>query len=447
MPEIKEISKPIIKQRDDSPDSRVVSTLDQPNGQTGHPKQSNSSKKIPRWLIPVGLGMFGGIIVLFLAYRFFISNVSSIFVSSQFGQGQNQGKGSNQNQQESTPTPVPTPPIYTIALLGYGGAGHDGGALTDSIMVAKIDTGTEKIGLISIPRDSWVGLPTNGWDQPEQHWKINAAYAIGIDDRGYPKKPIEFMGDAGGGSLARYGLEEIVGFPVQHFVAVDFTGFKRAIDVLGGVTVKVERPLTDPFYPIPGKEDDTCGVSEEEIAQRTATLSGDLLQHEFACRYEVLSFEPGRQLMDGETALKFARSRHAPNDGGDFNRSARQRAVLFAARDKILAIDFIPKIIPFLQTITGHVRTDMSVEYIREMLARRDEFLEYEVVAIPLTTDATNALAISTSANGQSIVVPKDASRSAVMANEVNWLSVHKYISEKLVDQENEATVSAKVSE
>jgi len=397
-------------------------------------------------LFSILFGVLGGLVVLFLAYRFFNSNVSSIFVSSQFGQGirQGQGNGSQQNQQEPTPTPVPTPPIYTIALLGYGGAGHDGGALTDSIMVAKIDTGAEKIGLISIPRDSWVGLPTNGWDQPEQHWKINAAYAIGIDDRGYPKKPIEFMGDAGGGSLARYGLEEIVGFPVQHFVAVDFTGFKRAIDVLGGVTVKVERPLTDPYYPIPGKEDDTCGVSEEEIAQRTATLSGDLLQHEFGCRYEVLSFEPGRQLMDGETALKFARSRHAPNDGGDFNRSARQRAVLFAARDKILAIDFIPKIIPFLQTITGHVRTDMSVEFIRELLDQRETFLEYEVVAIPLTTDATNALGISTSANGQSIVVPKDASRSAVLANEVNWQSVHEYIDRKLnpMDQLNQEEIS-----
>lgn len=445
MPEIKEISKPISKQGDASPDSRVASTLDQPTDQTNYPNQSNQPKKIPRWLIPVGLGMLGGIIVLFLAYRFFISNVSSIFVSSQFGQGQ--GKGSEQSHQEPTPTPVPTPPIYTIALLGYGGAGHDGGALTDSIMVAKIDTGSEKIGLISIPRDSWVGLPTNGWDQPEQHWKINAAYAIGIDDRGYPKKPTEFTGDAGGGSLARYGLEEIVGFPVQHFVAVDFTGFKRAIDVLGGVTVKVERPLTDPYYPIPGKEDDTCEKSEEEIAQLTATLSGDLLQHEFACRYEVLSFEPGRQLMDGETALKFARSRHAPNDGGDFNRSARQRAVLFAARDKILAIDFIPKIIPFLQTITGHLRTDMSVEFIREMLDQRETFLGYEVVAIPLTTDATNALGISTSANGQSIVVPKDASRSAVLANEVNWQSVHEYIDGKLnpMDQLNQEEINQEV--
>ncbi len=402
---------------------------------TGQSIVSKSPKKTPRWLIPVGLGLLGGLLVLFFAYKFFISNVSSIFVSSQFGQGLNQGKDSNQNQQqEPTPTPVPTPPIYTVALLGYGGAGHDGGALTDSIMVAKIDTGAKNIGLISVPRDSWVSLPTNGWDQPEQHWKINAAYAIGIDDRGYPNKPVEFTGDAGGGSLARYGLEEIVGFPVQHFMAVDFTGFKKAIDVLGGITVKVERPLIDPYYPIPGNEDETCGVSEEEITQRVATLSGDLLQQEFSCRYEVLSFEPGKQLMDGETALKYARSRHAQNDGGDFNRSRRQRSVLFAARDKILAIDFIPKIIPFLQTITGHVRTDMPIEFIREMLARRDEFLEYEVVAIPLTTDATNALGISTSANGQSIVVPKDASRSAVLANEVNWNSVHEYIDFQLLN-------------
>lgn len=394
--------------------------------------EKNKTRK--RLIYPVIIGFIAGIAILFLAYRFFNTNVANIFVTSHFrtNQDQNPDQNQNQDQQQLNPTPVPTPPIYTVALLGYGGAGHDGGALTDSILVVKIDTGSQKIGLISVPRDSWVSLPTKGWENQQEYWKVNAAYAIGIDDDGYPHKPVEFSGEAGGGSFARYGLEEIVGFPIQHFVAVDFTGFKRAIDVLGGITVKVERPLTDPYYPIPGNEDETCGTSEEEIAQRVATLSGDLLQQEFSCRYEVLNFEAGKQVMDGETALKFARSRHAPNDGGDFNRSRRQRSVLFAARDKILAIDFIPKIIPFLQTIAGHVRTDMPVEFMREMLARRDEFLAYEVVAIPLTTEATSALGISTSANGQSIVVPKDASRSAVLANEVNWQSVHEYIEMKM---------------
>lgn len=381
------------------------------------------------WFKPALFGSLAGLLVVIGGFFFYrTSGISDIFVDSTYKSDDT----SNQTQTEPTPTPEPTPPIYTVALLGYGGAGHDGGALTDSIMIVRVDTGLEKIGLISVPRDSWIKLPTQGWDAPFEYWKVNAAYAIGLDDRDYPHKPAEFSGEAGGGSMARYALEQIVGFPIDYFIAVDFTGFKQAIDVLGGVRVQVDRPLIDPFYPIPGNEDELCDKSPEEVEQLTATLSGDLLLHEFSCRFETLEFPAGPQVMDGATALKFARSRHASNDGGDFNRSRRQRAVLFAVRDKMLAINFIPKLLPFMQTMSGHIRTDLSPDFIREMLERREEFIDYEIVAIPLTTDESNALAISVSANGQSIVVPKEASRSAVMANEIDWSGVHVYIENKL---------------
>jgi polyisoprenyl-teichoic acid--peptidoglycan teichoic acid transferase len=383
------------------------------------------------WLKPALLGSLAGFVVVVALFSlFFASGLSSTFVRSQYRQA-----ASNQDSQNETPpepSPEPTPPIYSAAVLGYGGAGHDGGLLTDSIMVAQINTGTQQIALVSVPRDSWVALPSQGWDKPEQYWKVNAAYAIGSDDRKYPQKPLEFTGEAGGGSLARYALEQIVGFPIDHFIAVDFTGFKRAVDVLGGITVQVDRPLTDPFYPIPGLEDETCEKSEEEIEELTATMSGDLLLHEFTCRFEVLEFSAGSQHMDGETALNYVRSRHAPNDGGDFNRSRRQRSVLFAVRDKILAIDFIPKLIPFIQSITGHVRTDMSLPFMREMLEQRDEFLDYQIVPVPLTTDEQNILKIGTSSNGQSIVLPKTASASAIRANEIDWQPVWEYVDQQL---------------
>lgn len=387
------------------------------------------------WLKPALLGsLVGFVVVIVLFSLYFASVISSTFVRSQYRKTASNQDSQNaaQNEIPLKPSPEPTPPIYSAAVLGYGGAGHDGGLLTDSIMVVQINTGTQQIALISVPRDSWVALPSQGWDEPKQYWKVNAAYAIGSDDKKYPQKPLEFTGEAGGGSLARYSLEQIVGFPIDHFIAVDFTGFKRAIDVLGGITVQVDRPLTDPFYPIPGLEDETCGKSEEEIRELTATMSGDLLLHEFTCRFETLEFSAGSQYMDGETALKYVRSRHAPNDGGDFNRSRRQRSVLFAMRDKILKIDFIPKLIPFIQSITGHVRTDMSVSFIGEMLERREEFLKYQIVPVPLTTDEQNILKISTSSNGQSIVLPKTASASATLSNEVDWQPVWEYIDEQL---------------
>lgn len=339
------------------------------------------------------------------------------------------------------PNEPPPPPVYTFALMGHGSPGHEGGLLTDSIMVIKIDTGLKKIGLISVPRDSWIQLPSSGWDK-QVGWKVNAAYAIGSSQNQYLQRPEEFQGEAGGGRMARYALEQLVGFPINYFVALDFDGFEKSIDVLGGVDVFVERAFSDPMYPIPGEENNTCGKSEEEIAALVATISATLVEKEFPCRYEVLSFNRGMTHLDGATALKFVRSRHAAADGGDFNRARRQRSVLLAVKDKVLAIGFIPKIIPFISSLTANMRTDISLFQMNEFLNQRDEFLQYEIVGIPLTSDADNVLKLGVSSTGQSIVMPK--------AGENDWSNVHRYIQLVLEGQATEAarvaTGSAEVS-
>ncbi len=373
---------------------------------------------------PVAWALVAGLFIASAIVSFALFTYSGIYVGDS-------GSIANPNAQPSpSPSGPPPPPVYTFALLGYGGAGHDGGRLTDSIMVIKIDTGLKKIGLISVPRDSWVSFPSSGWDD-ERHWKVNAAYAIGSDDRSYPNKPEQFTGEAGGGNLARYSLEKIVGFPVDHFVALDFTGFRKAIDVLGGVDVFVERSFEDPFYPIPGEEDNVCEKSEEDIAALTATLSAAKVEQEFTCRYEVLSFTRGTVHMDGETALKFVRSRHSPTDGGDFNRARRQRNLLLAVKDRVLSIGFIPKIIPFVTSLTYNLQTNVSVSEMTNYLDQRDAFLEYEIMGIPLTSDEDNALTITTSADGQSIVAPKTGID--------DWQSVHEYIQQQLEGVEEEA--------
>jgi LCP family protein required for cell wall assembly len=339
---------------------------------------------------------------------------------------------------EATPTPKPDepppPPVYTFALLGHGDPGHAGGLLTDSIMIIKIDTGLEKIGLISVPRDSWVEIPSSGWEE-QVGWKVNAAYAIGSSERQYLDRPEEFQGEAGGGELAKYTLEKIVGFPIDHFVAIDFSGFQKSIDVLGGIDVYVDRSFTDPLYPITGEEDNPCGKSEEEIAALTATLSASKVEEEFTCRYEKLVFTRGNTHMDGETALKFARSRHAAADGGDFNRARRQRAVLLAVRDRVLALDFFSKIIPFLSKLTYNMRTDISLAKMNEFLGMRNQLLEYEIVGIPITADRDNLLEYGYSARGQSILKPK--------AGENEWQNVHSYID---LIMQDEATAAAEVA-
>lgn len=346
--------------------------------------------------------------------------------------------GSSMFGASPSPTPKPDepppPPIYTIALMGHGSPGHQGGLLTDSIMVIKIDTGLKKIGLISVPRDSWIQLPSNGWDE-QVSWKVNAAYAIGSSTSQYLTRPEEFKGEAGGGAMAKYALEKIVGFPIQNFVAIDFDGFEKSIDVVGGVDVFVERAFSDPLYPIVGEEENPCGKTEEEIAATAATLSASLVEKEFPCRYETLSFNRGTVHMNGETALKFVRSRHAAADGGDFNRARRQRSVLLAVKDKVIAIDFIPKIIPFLSKLTYNMRTDIPLSQVSEFLNQRDEFLRYEVVGIPLTSDKDNVLKLGVSRTGQSIVMPKEG--------EDEWSNVHAYID---LLMQGDATAAARVA-
>lgn len=349
------------------------------------------------------------------------------------------GGGKPLPNQTEEPAASPPPPVYTFALLGHGGAGHDGALLTDSIMVVKLDTGSKQIAMISVPRDLWVSLPVEGYDKPS-YWKVNAAYAIGASDHIYRLKPEEFTGDAGGGAMSKYALEKIVGFPIQYFVAIDFNGFRKTIDAIGGVKVNVEQTFDDYQYPIPGKEDDPCGKTEEEIAALTATLSATLLEKEFLCRYEHLHFDRGINYLDAETALKFVRSRHSAQSGGDFNRAARQRAVLLAFKDKVLAIDFIPKMLPLINSLSYNLKTDIPVSQLTAWLDEYQQFLDYDIVGVALTADEDNVLELTYSADRQSIIVPKQR------ANLDDWSSVHTFIQDQLTKAQ-EATNEAELAE
>lgn len=343
---------------------------------------------------------------------------------------------------ESDPDEPDKPRAFNIALLGHGGPGHDGGRLTDSIMIVSIDPTVQKIFMISVPRDLWVPLNVIDGAEP-QNWKINAAYAIGSDDNNYRQKPEEYTGEAGGGSMAKDALTLVSGLEIDRFAAIDFQGFMTAIDELGGIDVDVQKSFTDPLYPIPGREEATCGKSEEEVAA-TATMPAHLAEKEFPCRFETLYFPAGVIRMDSETALKYARSRHSPEDGGDFNRAARQRQVILAVKNKVLALNFVPKIIPLVSQLSNHVKTDLSVADMQALIDRQAELLEYEVVGIALTTDDDNILTFGVGGQGQSIVRPKTGID--------DWESVHAWIKEQFETSEpvddispEKATTSAKV--
>jgi anionic cell wall polymer biosynthesis LytR-Cps2A-Psr (LCP) family protein len=189
-----------------------------------------------------------------------------------------------------------------IVILGIGGGTHDGPNLTDSIIVTNYNFATNTLSTVGIPRDVWDDTLRD---------KINSAYAYGE-----AKQP------GGGLKLAKAEIGAVVGLPVTYGVVISFDKFKQIIDYFGGVDIVVEHSFTDHEYPIDGKEDDPCG--------------GD---PNYACRYETITFEKGPIHLDGTTALKFTRSRHAEgSEGSDFARSRRQQIVMAALKDKVMAI-------------------------------------------------------------------------------------------------------------
>ncbi len=220
-----------------------------------------------------------------------------------------------------------------ILIMGKAGGSHEGPDLTDTMLLVSVGLTKPGVVTVSIPRDLWI---------PDIRAKINSAYYWGkqksTDTESAGKQGIVF---------ARSITEEVVGTGVQYGVVIDFSAFKEIVDTLGGIEVDVQNSFTDELYPIQGKENDLC--------------DGDPT---FACRYETISFNAGSQKMDGDTALKFVRSRHSEGaEGTDTARAARQQKIIDAIKNKITD----PKVFLSIKTdlalfkvLKKYVETDMD---------------------------------------------------------------------------------------
>ncbi|MDQ4075576.1 MAG: LCP family protein [Chloroflexota bacterium] len=197
-----------------------------------------------------------------------------------------------------------------ILLLGTDGRDEeDGPPRTDLVMLLLVDRRAPRATLISIPRDLWVPIPGYG------EGKINTAYFLGsLEDRA--------------AELARETVEELMGVPIDHIAQVDFNGFRTVVDELGGIEIDVPEAIDDPHYP-----DGNYGTLHLQIPE-------------------------GRQHMDGETALRYARTRYG---GVDQDRAERQQAVLMAVRQKALQPAQLAKAPLLLRTAYRVVETDLSL--------------------------------------------------------------------------------------
>jgi len=207
-----------------------------------------------------------------------------------------------------------------VLLLGIGGAGHDGPYLSDTIIVAQIRPQDNKITLISIPRDYQANLGTAGYR------KINDAFSEGY---------LKHNDWNEGGQAARNVVGQLSGLDIPYFAVVDFQGFQKAIDLVGGVDVTVDRTFTDYSYPDSG----------------TGYLPP-------------VTFTAGQEHMNGARALIFARSRHAAGpEGSDFARSQRQQKIINAFKAKAVDLNLITdagKINSLLSVIGDHVHTNLD---------------------------------------------------------------------------------------
>lgn len=213
-------------------------------------------------------------------------------------------------------------------VLGVGGGSHEGADLTDSMAVVSVKSDPPDVAVISIPRDLWV---------VSLRAKINSMYHYGEE-----KQP-----QGGGFLLAKSAVSEVVGQPIHYAVMIDFSGFEKIIDALGGIDVNVEQVFEDKQFPIAGREQDLC--------------DGD---PEYKCRFETVKFDTGIQHMDGKTALKFVRSRHAEGDeGSDFARSKRQEQVVKALRQKVISTEVLSnptRLSKLYELVQLAVKTDIT---------------------------------------------------------------------------------------
>ena len=238
---------------------------------------------------------------------------------------------------------------------------------TDTMIVLTIDPENNTAGMLSIPRDLWVTIPDYGED------RINTAHYTG-DLKKHP---------GGGPALAIKTVQYNLGIPIHYYVRVNFGGFVEAIDTIGGVDIYVEKEIDDPLYP------------------------------DSAFGYDPLYIPAGQQHMDGELALKYARTRHG---GSDFDRLRRQQQVIMAVRDKVLRLGMLPDLLPklpgLLKTLGDSVQTDLQPDEMLNLVQLASKIDEEHIKTATIDSSMTEP---TTRYNGAQVLIPsRDEIRAVV---------------------------------
>ncbi len=260
------------------------------------PKKKRNKGLIAAIVVMVLALLVGG--VAFAGYMY----VSSI--SNQMHEGVDEELKAVLSQEEEV---QPDEPFYML-VMGIDRSEDRAGSeefgdtfRSDSMILTRVDPQQKTVTLISIERDTYVDIEGYGPN------KINAAAAYG------------------GAALTVQTIEEFAGVDISHYVAIDFDGFKAAVDALGGIEVDV--PMT---------------IDDEMAGGYVAA---------------------GQQTLNGDQALILCRSRHAYDQygAGDYYRMANQRLVMGAIAKKLLASDPVT-MANTISSMAGYITTDFNVE-------------------------------------------------------------------------------------
>jgi len=268
-----------------------------------------------------------------------------------------------------------------ILVMGYGGSGHDGAYLTDSMVVMSLMPQSHHTTLISVPRDLWIQNPPNSGN----YSKINAVYPVASNNNVDP---------VAGGDAAAQKVSLVTGLNIKYWMTINFAGFRDFINAIGGVDVNVPDSFKANY---PANDDPSINAS-----------------------WKTVQFTKGLHHMDGETAIEYARARYVidnPAEGTDFARSARQQLIMKAALTKLKDWHTWPSFFSALDALKHTIYTNLSLADLTQFALKMDLNNAHRV-----GLSFSNVLMDAKSNDGQDILLPQND----------DWNAIKTYIHQQL---------------
>jgi LCP family protein required for cell wall assembly len=255
--------------------------------------------------------------------------------------------------------------------------GHEGGTLTDSIMVISIDTKDNTAFMMSIPRDFWVDIPGYG------HAKINEAYPDGEAENF--KKTDYFPGGMG---LLQEVVQQNLGLTLNYYALVNYNAFRDTVNAVGGIDVNI-------------RSSDPRGLYDPNI--------------DYTTHGPLVNLTNGEHHLDGEQALDLARARGDSYYSygfpmSDFNRTQNQRMMLVALKSKALSSGVLAnpiKLSNLFDALGKNIKTDFTLSEVHRLYDLSKNIGNSQIKSVGLNdANGTNLLTSYTSPNGESALAP-----------------------------------------